>query len=89
MAVIGIDLGTTNSLVSCWTEQGPQLVKNALGAYLTPSVVGLDDDQSILVGEAALERLLTHPELTVRQRISVTGRVCGISRLGVSRSQLD
>jgi len=65
MAVIGIDLGTTNSLAAVWTETGPQLIPNALGQPLTPSVVGLDDDGSILVGAAAVERLITHPELTV------------------------
>jgi molecular chaperone HscC len=65
MALIGIDLGTTNSLVARWTEAGPELIRNALGEVLTPSVVGLDDDGSVLVGTPARERLLTHPDLTI------------------------
>ncbi|WP_313518644.1 molecular chaperone HscC [Pseudomonas sp.] len=62
--IIGIDLGTTNSLVAVWSEGQPQLVANALDSFLTPSVVGLDDDGRVLVGEVARERLQTHPHLT-------------------------
>lgn len=62
MTVIGIDLGTTNSLVSCWTEQGIQLIPNALGSHLTPSAVSLGDDGEVIVGQIALERLITHPD---------------------------
>ena len=47
-----------------WLDGQPQLVPNALGDYLTPSVVGLDDDGSVLVGLAAKERLHTHPDVT-------------------------
>ena len=65
MAIVGIDLGTTNSLVSYWSEEGPKLIPNALGSYLTPSVVGIDDQGDILIGEAAKERLITHPDLTI------------------------
>ena len=65
MRVIGIDLGTTNSAVAVWTEDGPRLIPNATGAKLTPSVVGLDDDGAVLVGDAARARLVTHPERTV------------------------
>ena len=55
--ILGIDLGTTNSLVAYWQDGKAQLVKNALGSVLTPSVVSVDDDGSILVGAAARERL--------------------------------
>ncbi len=65
MAIIGIDLGTTNSLVSVWAQQGSELIKNPLGKVLTPSVVGLNDDGTVLVGQAAAERLITHPQETV------------------------
>jgi molecular chaperone HscC len=64
MAIVGIDLGTTFSLVGVFREGSPRLVENALGARLTPSVVGLDDDGQVLVGQAAKERLITHPALT-------------------------
>ena len=65
LALIGIDLGTTNSAVAVWTDAGPRLLANAIGENLTPSVVGLDDDNAILIGQAARNRLVTHPERTV------------------------
>ena len=65
MALVGIDLGTTNSLISVFTDDGPQLIKNGAGSYLTPSVVGLSDKGDIIVGEAAKYRLVTHPDKTV------------------------
>jgi len=64
MAIIGIDLGTTNSLAAVWQDGRAQLVPNALGEVLTPSVVGVDGNGDILVGAPAVERMLTHPELT-------------------------
>ncbi len=64
MAIVGIDLGTTYSLVAVFRDGAPRLVENVLGARLTPSVVGLDDDGQVLVGQAAKERLITHPGLT-------------------------
>jgi molecular chaperone HscC len=65
LALIGIDLGTTNSAVAVWTNAGPQLIANAMGDNLTPSVVGLDDDDAISVGQAARNRLVAHPDRTV------------------------
>ncbi len=62
--IVGIDLGTTNSLISIWDEGKPILIKNILGEVLTPSVVGLSDEGKILVGMAAKERLVTHASNT-------------------------
>ncbi len=62
--IVGIDLGTTNSLVSYWDGQAPRLIPNTLGEVLTPSCVSVDGDGTILVGRAARERLQTHPECT-------------------------
>lgn len=62
--ILGIDLGTTNSLASLWKDGKVTLVPNALGEYLTPSCVGFDEDGSIVVGRAARERLQTHPDKT-------------------------
>ncbi len=62
--ILGIDLGTTNSLIARWSEEGPVVIPNALGARLTPSVVGLLDNGEFAVGEAAANRLITHPEMT-------------------------
>jgi len=59
--IVGIDLGTTNSLVAAWLDGTPRLIPNALGSTLTPSCVSIDADGSVLVGQAARERLQTHP----------------------------
>lgn len=63
--IVGIDLGTTHSLVGVYGEQGPQLIPNALNSYLTPSVVSVDGQDAVLVGQAARERLITHPQSSV------------------------
>ncbi|MBO5337618.1 MAG: molecular chaperone HscC [Lachnospiraceae bacterium] len=63
--VIGIDLGTTNSLVTVWENGECKLIPNAFGEYLTPSVVSVDDDGTVYVGKVANERLQSHPERTV------------------------
>lgn len=63
--IIGIDLGTTNSLVSVWQDGRAVLIPNRLGSNLTPSCVSIDEDGSILVGQAAKERLQSHPEMSV------------------------
>jgi molecular chaperone HscC len=65
MSIIGIDLGTTNSAAAIWRDGKPELVRNALGEVLTPSVVGLDDNGEIIVGAEAKDRLITHPDLSL------------------------
>lgn len=60
--IIGIDLGTTNSLVAYFTEEGPKIIPNRLGKNLTPSVVSIDEEEQIYVGELAAERMLLYPE---------------------------
>ncbi|MGY0612119.1 MULTISPECIES: Hsp70 family protein [unclassified Luteimonas] len=65
MTIVGIDLGTTHSLVGQYGESGAQLFPTALGSRLTPSVVSVGDDGGILVGEAARERLVSHPQRSV------------------------
>ncbi|WP_230656065.1 molecular chaperone HscC [Psychrobacter sp. I-STPA10] len=62
--IIGIDLGTTNSLVAIWQNGQATLIPNSLGEKLTPSVVSVDKDGAILVGQSAKERLISHPEQT-------------------------
>jgi molecular chaperone HscC len=59
--IVGIDLGTTNSLIAVWENGAARLIPNSLGEVLTPSCVSIDEDGSILVGRAARERLQTHP----------------------------
>lgn len=67
MAVIGIDLGTTNSLASIWRDDGPVIIPNALGELLTPSVVSVDQSGNVLLGRPAKDRLVTHPQSTASQ----------------------
>ena len=62
---IGIDLGTTNSLVAVWEEGKASIIPNALGEHLTPSVISIDEQGQVLVGQIAKERLITHPHVTV------------------------
>lgn len=64
MSIIGIDLGTTNSVVSCFIDDEPVVIPNRLGEHLTPSIVSIDDYEQVFVGQIAKERQLTHPELT-------------------------
>lgn len=59
--IIGIDLGTTNSLVAYFAEEGPKIIPNRLGKNLTPSVVSIDEDEQIYVGDLAVERGLLYP----------------------------
>ena len=60
--IVGIDLGTTNSLVACYTEDGPKIIPNRLGKNLTPSVVSVDEEGNVYVGETALERMSLYPD---------------------------
>lgn len=62
--IVGIDLGTTNSACSIWRDGKAELIPNALGDFLTPSVVGLNDEGELLVGKAARDREAYHPEST-------------------------
>lgn len=64
MAIIGIDLGTTNSLGAVYRNGKVELIPNRFGSYLTPSVVSLEEDGTIVVGEIAKARLVTAPERT-------------------------
>ncbi|MDE6620368.1 MAG: Hsp70 family protein [Lachnospiraceae bacterium] len=64
MAIIGIDLGTTYSLACVYRNGRAELIPNELGDYKTNSVVSMMEDGSVLVGAAAKERLITHPEST-------------------------
>lgn len=65
MAVIGIDLGTTNSLAAYWKDGEVELIQDEKGEVLVPSVVGYVENEGFLVGAEAKERLLTHSEATV------------------------
>ena len=59
--IVGIDLGTTNSAVAHLAPEGPRIIVNALGGRLTPSVVGVDEAGTVLVGAAAKEFQVLRP----------------------------
>lgn len=61
MTILGVDLGTTNSLAVVYKEGKPVRIPNAYGEYVTPSAVSILDGK-IVVGKLAKERLITHPE---------------------------
>jgi molecular chaperone DnaK len=73
---VGIDLGTTNSLVAYIDPQtgAPKCIPGPSGSTLCPSVVSLDPDGSIIVGEPARRRLLTQPERTIYSVKRLMGR---------------
>ncbi len=62
--ILGIDLGTTYSLVSVLQAGRPVVLANALGERLTPSAVSVDSDGTVLVGAPARARATTHPDAT-------------------------
>src|SRR5512146_2029880 len=63
--IIGIDLGTTNSVVAIMEGKDPKVIVNEEGGRLTPSVVGFDDKGEVLVGQIARRQATTNPENTV------------------------
>src|SRR5512137_2150608 len=63
--IIGIDLGTTNSVVAIMEGKDPKVIANEEGGRLTPSVVAYDDKGEILVGQIARRQAITNPENTV------------------------
>jgi molecular chaperone HscC len=89
--IVGIDLGTTNSLVGIWRDGAATLIPNSLGHMLTPSAVGLGDDRTILVGLAARERLATHPGGTVTafKRYMGTDRLLFVGEKGYRPEELS
>src|SRR6516225_9423828 len=74
--IVGIDLGTTNSLVAYVDAQTgqPKCIPGPSGSTLCPSIVSLDADGSIIVGEPARRRLLTQPERSIYSVKRLMGR---------------
>ncbi|AWF80662.1 molecular chaperone HscC [Microbulbifer sp. A4B17] len=91
MAIIGIDLGTTNSACGVLTDDGVKLIPNRLGEILTPSVVGLDDSGTLLVGKTAKERLINHSSTTVAafKRLMGTDHKVSLGKQKFSATELS
>ena len=64
--IVGIDLGTTNSLISCFRNGKVEIIPNRLGKLLTPSVVSIDNEGVVYVGQTAKEREILFPFDTAR-----------------------
>jgi len=64
MALVGIDLGTTNSIITAFIDGKSILIPNSFNELLTPSVVSLNESGEIIVGKAAKERLISAPDFS-------------------------
>ncbi len=87
--LVGIDLGTTNSAVAIWRDGAPQLVPNALGKELTPSAVSIAKGGQTWVGEAALDRMATHPADTVTSFKRMMGTAATVTLAGTTLTPED
>lgn len=74
MGIIGIDLGTTNSLVSYIKDGKPVIIPNEFGELITPSVVGIDVDGEYYVGNFAKRQLVAKPDKTISEVKRLMGR---------------
>ena len=72
--IVGIDLGTTNSLVAYMDLTSPRIVEDANGQKIVPSVVSLDSSGTLIAGEPAREMLMTHPERSIYSVKRLMGR---------------
>jgi molecular chaperone DnaK len=63
--IVGIDLGTTNSLVAAIVDGQPTLIPNERGKFITPSVVGFTESGELLVGEPAKNQAVANPDRTI------------------------
>jgi len=72
--VVGIDLGTTNSLVAFMDLTAPKVIPGADGDPIVPSVVSVPEHGEPIVGKAAVERLITHPDRTIYSAKRLMGR---------------
>ena len=73
MAIIGIDLGTTNSLAACYRDGKTEIIKTSHGESYIPSVVSIDGNGEIIVGKMAKDRLISHPDVTASEFKRIMG----------------
>ena len=88
---IGIDLGTTNSLAACYRNGKVEIILNRLGKKITPSIVSIDENDHILVGETAKEYGILHPERTaaVFKRAMGTSKTFDVGEHSFSAEELS
>src|SRR6476619_1775851 len=75
---VGIDLGTTNSVVSFLEAGDPVVIPNSEGSRTTPSVVAFAKNGEVLVGEVAKRQAITNPDRTIRSVKRHMGTNCAI-----------
>ena len=87
--VIGIDLGTTNSVVSVLEGGEPTVITNPEGSRITPSVVGFTKDGQRLVGQLAKRQAVSLQSYNRRQRLHAAGNFCnGFTEIKSGRGSL-
>jgi molecular chaperone HscC len=91
MAIVGIDLGTTNSLIGVFEDGKARLIENANGGFLTPSAVYVDQNGDFVVGAAAREMALTNPDAAVMsfKRWMGTDRVVSLGKRSFRAEELS
>ena len=88
--IVGIDLGTTNSLVAVAEEGTPRIIAGPDGSRMVPSVIHFGEDQSVRVGNAALEKMFDdsgHTIFSIKRFMGKGLRMSGMTCL-FSRSKL-
>src|ERR1700720_2023041 len=88
---VGIDLGTTYSLIAYMDPQTgvPKCIPGPFGSTLCPSIVSVADEGKILVGEPARERLLTQPDRTIYSVKRLMGRASRTFRTSSRASRFE
>ncbi|WP_144395347.1 Hsp70 family protein [Pleionea sediminis] len=91
MSVIGIDLGTTNSLCAVWRNDSVEIIPNRLGHKMTPSVVHINKNNQLSVGQVAKEQLITQSSQTVAafKRLMGTRHTIRIGKKEMSAIELS
>ena len=89
--IVGIDLGTTNSLIAVFRDGRPQLIPNALGDVATPSAVAIDDAGKLITGLAARERAATNPARSAQafKRLMGTDRTVKLGNRSLRAEELS
>ncbi|MFH1810338.1 MAG: molecular chaperone DnaK [Pseudomonadota bacterium] len=83
--IIGIDLGTTNSVVAVMEGSEPRVITNEEGGRTTPSVVGFGRDGEVMVGQVARRQSVTNPERTIFSSKRFIGRKFGEAKVDIER----
>ena len=89
--IVGIDLGTTNSLIAYFENEEAKIIPNRLGENLTPSVVSIDEEGTAYIGKTAKERKLTFPNQSadVFKRSMGTGKLFKLGERELSAEELS